>query len=343
MFGLDYLGGSRYGKVILDNHPEGWAAGFFTEKDLFGDAAPIIRALCRTKRCPAIRVQLMWRDKHDFSEKDFSKIVAEAKRISELARRYRNTTFYFSGACEHNLKRDQAKKLANMVLEVIPKYSFYVNSPSLLYRGEYISGERILNETHGTERKPITGDYFYSWDGTNMVDDDVELRKTTHKSAKIIFGWHPAFNCRLSSNDATPRPERIAYPTPELIDSLEFILKNKRGKTSVPSDWIWKSHADRHNTPPEPRAYKPVLLCNIPLSVKKLELVADNGQVICSSGAGMSSAYPGTSSRWYFPEFGYRISEKAMKVQGHCLLKVRGNGKIYGTVNAAFRDGKFRS
>ncbi len=340
LFGMDYLGGGKYPQVIIDSHPRGWAAGFFTQKDLFDDPTNVIKHLARRGRTPAIRLNLAWRDDHNFTRNDFPKIIAEAKRFAEFPKRYKNVIWYFSGATEHVLNKELAKELADEVLKVLPKRDncFYVNNPWVPF-GSFITGDRIVNEVHGSKASPRRGAYLFSHDGSSSVDDDVQTRKESLKGAEIFFLWHPAMNGRLKVTDETPRPQRRSWPTKSLIESIKY-LRNDSGKgISLPTNWLWKSHSDRHYTPPEPRAYKPVLIA--PVRLKYFELVTKSGKVIARSSSPL--AFVDGRWRYYFNQFGYKLSQEAIKDQNTGVCKLRGSdGKIYGKVNPAFRHGTFR-
>ena len=41
MYGLDHLGGAKYPDLLVREHPNGWAAGFFA--NTFGNAWPTIQ------------------------------------------------------------------------------------------------------------------------------------------------------------------------------------------------------------------------------------------------------------------------------------------------------------
>jgi hypothetical protein len=338
LYGIDYLGGAKYQRLILDEHPSGWAAGFFVQPELFGDPAPVIRTLAGSGRCPLIRINLAWSDEHIFNESDFPGIVVRAQRYTKMANRYPNVRWYFSGATEHQLNAQLAKKLANQVLSVMPANAIYVNNP-WGGRGELITGNRIINEVHGTKEHAPKGPFFFSYDGSSCVDDDVELRKRKMKDAEVFFFWHPACNGRLTTQDKTKRPDRQAYPTNELLDSMIYLHNSPGVGINIPDGWIWKSHADRHKTPPEPREYKPVLLS--PIQANRFELVAENGQVVAASAP--AEPFKDGGWRYYFPDFGYNLAEKARRIQkGNPVCSLRANGKIHGKVNPAFRAGTFR-
>lgn len=326
MLGRDYLGGAKYPDLILREHPKGWAAGFFAET--FGNALPIIEKLANTGRCPLIRVQLLWSDTHTFTHSDTMRAVEIAKKIEVIARKNKRVKFELSPFCEHNLKNpDQALEAIKMVAPSCTP----VNCP---WQGALSS--RFKNEVHGYHAKP-RGRYNYSTDGDSCVDINITKMKRLHKDADVFFFWHPADNGKLNTSDPTPRPERKAWPTEALQDSIIY-LKNKRGKTSLPEKFIYKSHADRHETPPEPRAYKPVLIA--PVKAARFELVAKNGQVV--GVLPYYGTFDGGGYRYYLGEYGYQVAEKAIRIQGSPVVELRANGKVYGKINPAFRDGSFR-
>lgn len=340
LFGIDYLGGAKYEQLIMEEHPSGWAAGFFVEDDLFGSPKAVIRKLASSGRAPAIRLNLAWEDDHVFTESDFDKIVYYAKQFSRYPKRYRNVMWYFSGATEHILNKQLAEKLAKRVLAVLPKTKncIYVNNP-WEGRGAFVHGNRIINEVHGSFASVPKGKFIFSYDGSNAVDDDVMLTKNKMKDSEIFFLWHPAMNGRLKVDDTTPRPQRRSWPTKPLIESLIYLQSNSGTGIQLPKNWLWKSHADRHNTPPEPRAYKPVLIS--PIKVDSFELVTLDGRVIARSGKPLE--FVDGRWRYYFPQYGYKMTQTAIKMQNNPVCLLRANGKIYGKVNPAFRAGTFRS
>lgn len=339
LFGIDYLGGAKYQQLILDEHPNGWAAGFFIEDDLFGSPKEVIRKLAKSGRAPVIRINLAWKDDHQFIESDFQNIVEYAKEYAEFPKRYKNVTWYFSGATEHLLNREQAERLAKKILAVLPKTDncIYVNNP-WENRGAFVYGRRIINEVHGSYAKAPRGKFIFSYDGSSAVDDDVMLRKRVMKNSEVFFFWHPAMNGRLKVDDETPRPQRRSWPTSALIDSIIYLKNDAGSGIWIPNNWLWKSHADRHRTPPESRAYKPVLIS--PIKVDRFELITKNGRVVASSGPPMQ--FEDGRWRYYFDDFGHNIAEKAIRIQKDPVCGLRANGKVYGKVNPAFRAGSFR-
>lgn len=251
-----------------------------------------------------------------------------ARRYGALKKQFSHVNVEISPFCEHNLQNPDRylEIVGNAAPDCVP-----VNVP---WKGAF--SKRFKNEVHGSHRKPA-GDYNYSWDGESCVDGDVESSKKTHALSQVYFWWHPAFNGRLNTNDKTPRPSRKAWPTSDLIDSIIY-LRTDAGKVSYPRNWLWKSHADRHSSPPEPRAYKPVLI--MPIKAKRVELVAINGQVIARASAAMP--FNDGRYRYYWPDFGYKLAEKAVRIHNMPTVSVFVDGKALATVNPGFRGGSFR-
>jgi len=332
IYGLDYLGGAKFGDLLVREHPEGWAAGFFA--NTFGNAWPVIEQLLATGRCPRVRIHAIWDDAHKYNPRVHDPVInKELQRANTLKAKFPNVHVQFSPFCEHTIKGQQLKDLLNRCGDASRNVEI-VNCP---YTGDL--SERFMNEVHGSHAVPAPkfGAYQYSYDGTSCVDADVEKDKAKHQRAQVFYFWHPAFNGKLNGNDKTPRPQRKAWPTAQLIDSIIY-LHRPAGEVRLDSKHIWKSHADRHSTPPEPRAYKPVFIT--PVKAKRVELVADNGQVVATMP--YYGPFETSKHRYYLGEYGYIIAEKAKRIHGKPTLKVVANGKQIGIVNAAYRAGSFR-
>ncbi len=326
MYGLDFLGLPKYADLVRREHPQGWALGAFART--FGDALPHIGRILATGRVPHLRVQLLWSDSHTFGDRDIPAITKEARRYQKLKQDFPGVVFELSPFCEHNLQSPDKylEIVKNEAPDCIP-----VNTP---WRGAF--SKKFKNEIHGQHAKP-KGDYNFSFDGTPCVDSDVEKFKAGQSDADVFFFWTSQFNGRKNPADPTPRPDRKAWPTSDLIDSVIYLHRDC-GAVKLPARWLWKSHADQHSVPPEPRALKPVFI--IPPKARRVELIADNEQLIASS----SPPQPFSDGRWryYFGQFGYQIAERARRIQGHPVCTVVIDGKKRGTVNPAFRCGSFR-
>lgn len=337
MFGLDFLGLPKYADVAIREFPAGWALGAFA--NTFGDAFPVVREIVRSGRCPHVRMQLLWSDSHSFSLADMPLAISEAKRYNKLAGNNPKTKFELSVFCEHNIPNPDP--WLDQVAAAAPNCRI-VNTP---YKGAL--SRKYKNEVHGSSPRP-KGPYNYSYDGTSCVDADVMADKRQYRNSEVFFFWIPQFNCKKSmathDDEGKPLPrippkERTVQPSSGQIDSVIYLHNHAGAGITLPKLFLWKSHADQQSeTVPEPRASKPVLIC--PVKADRFELVADNGQVV--DVLPYYGPYKDGRHRYYLGDFGYQVSEKALRIQGHPVLQLRSGRKIHGKVNPAFRAGNFR-
>jgi len=326
MMGIDYLGGAAYPAVILREHPEGWAAGIFLYE--FGDARSIINKLLATGRCPVLRVQILWTNhKYDPRTHD-KKIVAGIKTLNAIKAKFPSVEIQASPVCEHEIRGSRLRSLMTLCAKHA-KNLVLVNNPQP-GKGDLMPG--MLNETHDC-MKALSGDYNFSFDGTPCVDADSEKAKSVHSKSKIFFWWDARYNCHWESDD----PKRDARPDSKLTDSIIF-LKDAKGGVKLAKNWLWKSHSENGGNG-DKRAEKPVLIC--PVKAKQVELVASNGQIV--EVMPYYGTYKDGRFRYYSDEWGFELAQKAKRIQGHCIVSVRVKGKIYGTINPAFRENEWRN
>lgn len=346
IYGLDYLLAANYSKetqaLCVKEHPQGWAIGVFSTLPEGGDARPFVESILKTGRCPAVRIHLMWKDAHNFSEADFPKIEAEAKKWSALISKYKDVAFSLSGACEHNLNKLLATKLKDRVLAAIANKANYVNTP-LVGKGALIdSSLNVRNEFHGSDAR-ITGanDANFSFDGSSAFDSDVATVKKNCFSGRVgtFFFWVPQFNMKKTAGEKKPRPQRKTTLSSELIDSVIY-LSNDTGNVALSNKNIFKSHCEQtlDDTAKDIRGNRPVII--VPDKAPELQLVANNGQVVAT--AKYYGTFAGGGYRYYCSSFGYQIAEKAKRIQGSPVVKLMAGKKLIGLVNPAFRAGKFR-
>lgn len=348
--GIFYGGGAKFKDLIIKEHPVGWGAGFFTNVEGFGDAMPLAKRLSDRGGVPFMKLNLSWKDKHDYTERDFPSILREAKRWKPFIMANPGITFYINGAVEHNLDKVKAQKLIDQIADVylLVENVLFINNPSRAFKGQFLTARgKLINEVHGKEPRP-QGRYSYDFDGTNSTDVFVDKYKEIHKDAEFFFLFFCQNNGRKTTDDKTPRKLRNAYPDYKQLDSLIYLGTNSKGGTKFPKDWVGKSHADQHKVPREPRASKPVWITPLKEKYDKIELVAENGQVVATFGQRQpfNDKRTGKQTGWRYyclNGFGYEVSEKAKRVQnGNPILKIRADGKFKGTANAAFRDGTER-
>jgi len=332
-YGIDYKAAGNYSKVILDEHPNEWGAGGFTKIDGFIDSIPTFEKLIKTGRLTFIRYDLSWNDNHKYGSEYKSIVKREALRIRKLLTY--PIKHYVNPVTEHELDERRWMEFAEIVNSALSGLNYeLVNVPN---GNKGFISSRYLNEFHGGTQKPRGARYAFSFDGTNCVDANVEQYKANYCNAEYFMWWNCQCNGRMNVNDKTPRPRRKAYPTSNQIDSWIY-LKNDKGETKIPKDWIYKSHSDQHSAPPQGKDQKPVWV-KLP-KFKAIELRARNGQII--SKAPYYGTYEGGGHRYYHSEWGYLIAEKCKRIQKDCLCEVWADGKKYGVINPAFRDGVYR-
>lgn len=329
---MDYLGGAMFPNILLKAHPAGWAAGFFA--DTFGNCFGVAGKLAATGKCPLIRIHGPW-TAHKYNPGQHDKaIFAAFDKTVDLSRKYPNVEFQFSPVCESDARGAAWQNLFKRLRERDPSMELVCS----VYKGEFVKG--CISEVHGPKDAPGAR-YNYSYDGTSTVDANVENDKKTHRGADVFFLWHPAFNLKYKTklsgdesaevkrNDTAPPKERNCKPTVELIQSMA-VLSGPKGKAGLQPRTLWKSHADRGHTPPEPRAYKPVLIS--PIRAASATVVRD-GKVLAKSGA--PTKYHDGRWTYRFDTFGYKIANEALTV-------LVGKTDV-GAVNPPFREGDYRA
>ena len=335
-FLMDYLGGARFKKLILEEHPMEYGAGFFSYVDGFGDALPVVAALA-AKGCLLFRIHLCWKDNHNYTN-ELAFIKKEARRLKPIIARYPNAKWYVSPCCEHELSEMSWAAFAASVSAELSGTEFeLVNVPN--HNKGFVS-KKYLNEYHGAESKPRGGGsrYSFSFDGKNIVDSDATQYLNNYSQAEYWGVWNSQMNGRRNTEDKTPRPQRKAYPTSKQFDSWIHLTTNSKGETRIPKGWLFKSHGDQHTVPPSGKDQKPLFIR--PQKVKEIVLKARNGQVI--DVAKYYGSFASGGHRYYFTQWGYDSANKAKRIQGDALCEITENGKRIGVVNPAFRDGVFR-
>ena len=109
-----------------------------------------------------------------------------------------------------------------------------------------------------------------------------------------------------------------------------MVLSNSKGATSLPANWLYKSHAE-NNGYGDTRAEKPVMIA--PVKAAAIELKGPDGRVI------ETLRYYGSYSdnkrwRYYGTRWGF---ETLAQIRGGTSVTVWVNGKKVGSVNPAFR------
>lgn len=290
---------------------------------VFGDFYPVAKKqLEKGREC--LRINLLWSDSHSYSDKDLKFVASESRRYNALCAAFPDRHIEIAPLTEHNLASPD--KFLSVVKANAPNCGKPVNTP---WKGALTRNPAYKNEVHNpSHAKPnIPGvGYNYSDDGTNSVDSDTKATQAKFADAEMLCVWHPRLNLKWSMKDSTPRPERKALPSPDVLRSLTYLFTEK-GPVSLPKKWTLKSHAEKHG-PADTKGDK--LLIISPLRGNEIVLKR-GGQRI--GGLTYYGPFDGGGYRYYAPQFGYKYGPAA---------EVWFAGKKYGIVNPGFRAGSFR-
>lgn len=348
-FGIDYLGGANYRKVIRDNHPQDFGAGFIlnTNKPYWPatDCWDVIEDLCKMG-VPFIRVHAFWEDNHTYASNKHDKVVySEFSRLIGLQAKYPKTVLYFSPFCERDNNSGQFDMLIFKLAtsqQAIP----IVNSVS---KALYKTGP-FINEFHGGKAPPkgslAAG---YSFDGDQCMDKNVAKVIKDKNGCQYLMFWASQDNGKYNAGhvdprkaDKTPRPLRKAWTYPELIHSFNAYRDWELVVDTIGPKRIWKTHADQHQAKRAPREGKPVL---ITADAGRFVNIVDGAGVTVSQMKRDDEDYADGSKRKIYRSslFGYAIAEKALANSRSPIVTLIGqNGKTLGKVHPAFRAGSFR-
>lgn len=338
IFGLDYLAGARFGKLITQNHPRGWAAGFFLDVDGFGYALEEIEELAASGLCPIFRIHGIWKDRHDFSSIDSGAAISRAQPVQALAKKYPQIKFEYSPFCEHEISDVKTiDKILDDVQSVAPNCTL-VNT--VYGRGAF--SKKYKNEVHGEKAPPTTGKFNFSFDGTSAVDSDVEYFKKRFGRSEVFYLWDPLFNLRAETTDTTPRKDRHLLPESKLIQSLVFLSTDRMDSfIKIDKRTLYKSHGEVHASKENPanadsRSNDPCIIT--PYDADHIEFRLASGEVVAKSGGPLP--FRDGRNRFYINKWGYEIARDAIRKSGGPHVRMFAGKKDLGTINPGFRAGK---
>ena len=317
---IDTLGGVKYPEVIA-KIPKKNGTGYFWEE--FGPAKGAIEKDARSGRS-YIRVQGIWSKTHSFGSSDEGKAVRIAKEVQRLAVKYPKTLFEYSPYCEHRKDAKYMEALLRKLLTHCPKVAL-VNSP--ISGGQWVRG--FKNEIHHND-KPAgmpEGRFNYSMDGLHQLDCDIEKHKKVIQNpcCDAWFCWALQNNCKPNSKPENNKPpkQRKTKPTPDLHTAMLFQVENAKQKVSLPKGWLYKAYAEQH-TDVDSRANKPVILGPKGKRFRKLSL----GKIELKE-----SGIKDGRQVWRCNQWGFKIGR---------TLEIKADGKLVGTVDAAWRENELR-
>lgn len=204
-YGIDYIGGVNYRRVIKKHHPTGYAAGFLCYASGWKNGILAARSLAAAggaARCPVMRISGIWRDDHNFTEKDIPRAVKQAEKVAALAADYPEIKIFFSPWLEHRADKKLWNKCKKACRKVLPRRVKIVNCGPARPKG--------INEVHHSN--PVPGKYIFSFDGKDMFKSSVPYWKSKHKNSLYFYGWFPQLNGKCYLNDSTPRSQRKCWP-----------------------------------------------------------------------------------------------------------------------------------
>ena len=332
-YAIDFLGGARYPKTVLAEHPRSFGFGIFAEVDGFGKAYDLIDKVAALG-VPFIRVQMIWKDDHNFGASELKTLEQRCKLLLPIIKKHSGVKWYISPCCEHNLDEKKFQPFANVVIKYFGGLASVVNSPN--NKRGFVSKD-FINEYHHEEKPRAGGRYALSFDGANCVDSDITKYKSNYKDSEYFFLWNSQCNGRRNLEDKTPRKDRKYWPVAKQIDSWIWLAKDK-GNPKLPAKWLLKSHSDQHTVPPSGKDQKPVWI--VPVKAKSIVVKASNGQVI--DEARYFGTFQGGGFRYYHSQWGFELAQKAIRIQGSPVCDVFVNNKKVGSINLAFRENVYR-
>lgn len=364
ILGHDFLGlGSKHWNIKETTAalPSGVAVGCFdsTWPDNFGDPYEKIKALCKSGKVVAVRVQMFWSYQHKIVPLDV--LRKATPRWEKLAKTFPGIPFFLSPSCEYRYREDGRSTVTTAdlvqridVIKTLAPSCVPVLSPWL---APVIPGVKV--EHHGAKAKGKAGE-FVSYDGggpkAGGFDEEMAADKWMHNNRKamIAFCWSPIYNCSESHNKLKPS-QRTASPSGEYIKAMQRLMEPKgsaprkgfRGAArALKAPQLWKQFAEdmqgsnsRDNKPllvvksSVPVAY---VLDNKGAEVAKLALYGPPG----SFEGGLSRYYSGfgVGSKLY----GAEIAEKALKSAGTEWVWVKVGRDVFGPFHPAFRTPYYR-
>lgn len=320
-----------YAIQTFDNYPNG-----------FGDPRKNLNILCAKRNIVAVEVQLVYTDAHVLIGIPYLK--SRLPIWKKWQANHPNVKLYISHTTEH-YEQDKAKLRERMKL-IEEAGIIAVNNPEP-GKGAILS--EWLNETH--KPRKMAGTYIASMDGFDtLVKGDVLNWVRTHKGALYNFAWSGLCNLnngKKGSDRKTPPSKRTAAPSAKHIEMLAFIsecppepptplfeVKPIRGRM------LWKPVRE---TTGDSRDNKPCLIH--PIKANHFDIVDCRGNLLGilpyygtykSEGHRYYSGSPGGIDLW-----GYEISKKAMASSGSPWVYLRANGKYWGPIEGAHRQGYF--
>lgn len=341
--GVDYLGGCKFEKAMLQSHPNRWCAGIFLRT--FGDAKKTIIKMCESGKFSEIVIHTEPFDRsHAYPiAPNKKRIIADFKWLQSIAVRFPGTEILGSPFCEHNHKASSMAPLFKELQRVAPSVTM-VNS---IWKGQVVPG--VITEIHLENSKPKAkpqGAYMVSLDGFGgkgeggMTDTDLEAIIKRYPDARQFRIWDFRMNGKFGWKDRADVKNRKHWPDSKYLNSRIKTLKWREGGITWPSTQLYKPCADDHGDPAPTKDNKLIVI--LPGSNKKEVKVFDsNGNHIDTLRSPKDDPeHNGDPKgiRYYSTKYAYEVANQAVKNTGSSLVRV-GNSPL---TDGYLRSGRFR-
>lgn len=337
---IGYLGcrGKEYIQRVIKHHKKGLGIGILIEADGWESGFKALRELCKSGITDFYRVHLKWYDSHIFGTKDIPELKQLWEKLDKIAADYPEITFYCSPMLEHKL----SLRTAVQIMEAMPK------TKNLVYVNCYIAGgsaiPHAVNEIHHSLNKLI-GDYGHSFDGLSCLDADIMKFREVHESAIFEEYWDWVFNRKYSKKDKTLRQDRELIPPAVLIESICELATATKGKTFLPTGWMFKPFAEaypaspKNHAIPSPRSWKMVIEC--PVKAEKIELKVKGKAIDVFD----FDKFSDERNRYTYrsANYGLILYKEILKLKSDAIANVWINGKKIGQINPIFRENEYKN
>lgn len=206
LFGIDYILGGNYIET-LDHHPEDWAAGFLWNVDGVRGSKRAIEKLAASGKCPRIRVSLVWKDDHKFTEQDVKIAKKRAKKLKKIIDKYPGVEWYVQPFLEPDyLSRRLTTIAAKEVESILEKATIVVNFLTVFVGF-------LVEVHHSTEEADI-----FSYDGVDYREAPGYL-KVVGSSYDTFLMWQSECNGN-KRGEKLPREQRTNWLKPKHLRQM---------------------------------------------------------------------------------------------------------------------------
>lgn len=330
MYGADYLAGCKYKKVMIENHPPGWASGIFLRT--FGDARKTVEAMCNSGRFSQIVVHLApFRSDHNYPKKLTPQMKQDAKWMNTLT----GGRLMCSPFCE---SKGMSQAVYEELNEILVGSVDIVNSilPGAKEKEGTVTEVHIprSNKLPKKPKQPYTVSFDgFGGDGSgNFTDTNIEAILDKYSDAIHIRWWDFALNLKVRWDDKTPIAQRTHKPDKHYILNRHHMMKDREGAVSWPKTALLKPSADYHFNGTSKDGKFMVI---IPVDKPEVKVKDTKGNVIDTLKRFKPDFEgPPKGARYYSSKLAYQIAAQAEANTGSALVKVD---------NMPLTDGNLRS